>query len=372
MNDFPGSSEDERMRQLLDDAVSDVEPRDSRDSIRSRTVVTPFRSKRPWILGAGAAVVATAATVAAVAVMGGNPGTTGAQDPGFAGPSGAPPSAEGSGMPDPDKSSAPDEEPAPSGMSSDESSAASPELVTVPVYYVGDTSRGPRLFREFHRVQSNGDHISQALNEAVQGTAFDKDYRSDWPTGTVADFGFDGIGDDGFISIRLTTEAVDLRKRPPEMSPEQAALAIEQLIYTAQAATQSRATVEFYLNGERSTSETVLGVRTSEPLSEGDPASVLALVWVIDPAEGARVQSPFKVSGLANAFEANVQWELMQGDAVVENGFTTARECCVMAPYSFKVNAPPGDYTLVVHDSDPSDGEGFAPWQDTKNITVVE
>jgi hypothetical protein len=32
--------------------------------------------------------------------------------------------------------------------------------------------------------------------------------------------------------------------------------------------------------------------------------------------------------------------------------------------------APAGDYLLVVKDSDMSDGEGFAPFQDTKRVTV--
>ena len=70
------------------------------------------------------------------------------------------------------------------------------------------------------------------------------------------------------------------------------------------------------------------------------------------------------MSGLAAAFEANVQWELMQGGTVVKKGFTTAEECCTMAPYSFTVDAPPGDYTIVVHDEDAS-GEGPAR-QDTR------
>ena len=63
-------------------------------------------------------------------------------------------------------------------------------------------------------------------------------------------------------------------------------------------------------------------------------------------------------------------WELKRGDAVVRNGFTTAQECCTLAPYSFTVTAPPGDYTLVVHDTDESDGEGVGTSQDTKDITV--
>ncbi len=63
-------------------------------------------------------------------------------------------------------------------------------------------------------------------------------------------------------------------------------------------------------------------------------------------------------------------WELKRGAPTVRNGFTTAEECCTLAPYSFNVTAPPGDYTLVVHDTDESDGEGIGTSQDTKDITV--
>lgn len=354
MNDFPGPSDDERIRELFDDAVADVEPRDALDAIHSRTKVKAMNIRRNWLLGAGAAAVATAATIAAVAVMGGSPGTTGAQDQGFAG------------------SESPTASSKPSASSEEPTTSSDPagKVMTVPVYYVGETSRGPRLYREFHVVKSHDDKPQAALVEAMTGSPDDPDYRTDWPGGALVYFGFDGIGDDGLISISLTTEEVDLHDRPSGMTEQEASLAIEQLIYTAQAATQTRAPVQFMLNGGRT--DTVLGVPTSEPLAQGQDFDVLAMVWIIEPTEGAKVQSPFKVSGLANAFEANVQWELMQGDAVVDSGFTTARECCTLAPYSFKVNAPPGDYTLVVHDSDPSGGEGFAPWQDTKNITVTE
>jgi hypothetical protein len=43
-----------------------------------------------------------------------------------------------------------------------------------------------------------------------------------------------------------------------------------------------------------------------------------------------------------------------------------------MSPYTFKVQAAPGHYTLVVHDSDESGGEGFPPFEDTKQITVTD
>jgi hypothetical protein len=82
------------------------------------------------------------------------------------------------------------------------------------------------------------------------------------------------------------------------------------------------------------------------------------------------VDRGFRVSGIGAFFEANVVWELRQGDKVVESGFTTAEECCRMAPYSFTVKAPAGDYLLVVKDQDMSDGEGFEPFQDTKRVTI--
>ena len=368
MNDFPGpasgsSGDDERVRRMLQDAVSDVEPRQSLDSIHARTTVTPFQRRRPWVLGAGAAVVATAATVAAVATMGGNPGTTTADDPGFAGSPTAVTSAAGDPSPAPSSTPSATTEPSPTQTDA-------PGPATVPVYYVGDTSRGPRLFREFHQVRS-ADPLLAAVDEAVATDPDDADYRNPWPDGTRAgQVGYDG----DVVTVSLEPgdgQAAGLRQRPDGTSAEEAGIAVEQLVYTAQAALQQgRPPVQFLINGERT--DMLLGVPVSEPVAQGDPLDVLSQVWVIDPAEGAEVTSPFEVSGLANAFEANVQWELKQGDEVIEEGFTTAEEAMRMAPYSFTVKAPPGDYTLVVHDSDPSGGEGFAPWQDTKQITVTE
>ncbi|HZJ06311.1 MAG TPA: Gmad2 immunoglobulin-like domain-containing protein [Nocardioidaceae bacterium] len=350
MNHFPDPSDDERMRRLLNEAVSDVEPRSSLDEIRSRTT-SAGSTRRPWIWGAAAAAVATAATIAAVAMVGGSPGTTGAQDPGVADGS---PTVEATGGTDQPSDGA--DEPT--------------EPVTVPVYYVGETGQGARLFREFHTVTGGvGEAVGLALGEAVGTTPDDGDYRSDWPDGTSVDY-LDEADGAGTLTVNLRNDQTILHNRPAGMSPENASLAIEQLIYTAQGATQTRDPVQFTLDGVRT--DMVLGVPSSEPLAEGDPAEVLAQVWIIEPAEGSRVQSGFEVSGLANAFEANVQWELMQGDEVVKSGFTTAEECCTMSPYSFTVDAPPGGYTLVVHDSDPSGGEGFPPWEDTKSITITQ
>ena len=113
----------------------------------------------------------------------------------------------------------------------------------------------------------------------------------------------------------------------------------------------------------------------SRPVTAAPDDEVLSPVSISSPAEMkgrflGPLPSPLTVTGHAAAFEANVQWDLMQGDTVVEHGFTTARECCTLAPYSFTLTAPPGRYTLVVHEEDASGGEGTPSTMDTKDISI--
>jgi hypothetical protein len=231
---------------------------------------------------------------------------------------------------------------------------------------VGDTSRGPRLYREFDKVGADRPLAIQAVGNAVGVSPGDPDYGSPW-------FGHGAPGvlrvthRGGLITVDLATD-YPVGPRPSGMTGEQARLAVQQVVYTAQGALQSRDPVRILVNDDPV--RTIFGVPTLRPVAHADPGSTLAQVWVTDPSNGQVVTSPFTVTGVANAFEANVQWELMRGGAVVRHGFTTAQQCCTMAPYSFTVKAPAGRYTLVVHDSDASGGAGPAPWQDTKVVTV--
>ena len=331
----------DRVGRLLHDAVSDVEPRGGVDEIHARTA-RPARSTRRWAWGAGAAVAATAATIAAVAVLGGSPGTTPA-DPDVAASGGTP--------------SAPQ-------TSASQAPTGSPDARALPVYFVGDTGRGPRLFREFHREDAGDFALDLAVERALIGNADDPDYGSPWPEGTTHER---AQLSEGVLSVDLSGPVVD---RPAGMSEAEAALALQQLVFTAQAVVQQTVPVTFLVDGRRA--PTVLGVPTGRPVERAAADDVLASVSIGSPGEGATVPSRFTVQGQAAAFEANVQWELMQGDSVVRRGFTTAEECCTLAPYSFTVQAPPGDYTLVVQDTDMSDGEGVGTSQDTKDITIVE
>ncbi len=107
---------------------------------------------------------------------------------------------------------------------------------------------------------------------------------------------------------------------------------------------------------------------SDEPSDTPDPAG--AEILISDPADGAEVGTTFTVTGKAAAFEATVEWELSKDGSVVKEGFTTAEECCTLSPYSFEVTAEPGDYTLTVRNTDPSDGEGKPPAEASVAISV--
>ncbi len=310
-------------------------------------------STRPWFLAAGAAVVATAATIAAFAVIGDDAGTTSSTTTPADSPSGSTDASTTQGS-----------------DSGAQSESATPSTQAVPVYYVGETGQGPRLYREFHRLPtaSADDAVAQGVHEAVAGTPEDPDYETLWPEGSdVAHV--EKSGDTLVVDL---AGARKLHDRPAGMGEHEAQISVDQLVYTVQAGYQDQGPVRFLLDGQ--ITDQLLGVPVSEPLARPDDTSALAQVWITSPAEGATVDSGFTVKGVGAFFEANVVWELRRGDKVVassaKSGPVMAQECCTMAPYTFTVDAPPGDYTLVVTDEDASGGEGPAPFQDTKNITV--
>jgi hypothetical protein len=322
---------DDQLRALLEDAVSGVEPHGSLDDIRSRT--TPSRSRRPWAWGAGGAVLATAATIAAVALLSGPPGTTDA-GPGPAGTTQA---------------------------TGPQTSATERPAHAATAYYVVQTKRGPLLYPESYSVVGDAQQ-EQVVERSVTGRADDPDYGTAWPAGTTLQ---KAQLSDGVLSVDLAGVPAD---RPAGMSQAQAELALDQAVRSTQSAFASKLPVTFLLDGRPT--PTLLGLGTGQPVL-GATDEKLSPVQVDTPPDGATVDSPFTVTGRAAAFEANVQWELVQGTTVVKQGFTTAEECCTLSPYSFEVPAPPGSYTLVVHDEDASGGaEGAGQVEDTKRVVV--
>jgi hypothetical protein len=271
-------------------------------------------------------------------------------------PSDEPAPTEGSEPPEPAEETTPPEQPAPASA-------------TLPAYFVRDTPQGLRLTREFSTVAGDVEPAKDAVTLAVWGQALDPDYRTLWPEGSRA-LTVSASGD--VITVDLTGD--DLSDRPGGMSQEEAELAVQQVVYTAQAVVQQgRIPVQITLNG--AATDQVLGLPASEPFSNASENDTLALVGISSLSEGETVRDRFVVSGVANSFEATVPWEVRQGNKVVAKGSATAEGWMdKLYPWTTTVNVSklaPGTYTFAAMTDDPTGGaEGAGPTEDTKTIVV--
>ena len=253
-----------------------------------------------------------------------------------------------------------------SSASSDPSATSEPQKVAVPVYFVGDTPLGPRLFREFRSLEADNP-ADEALALLTAGDALDPDYGTLLPDGGLR---LESSGPDTIV-VALPDAA--WAERPDSMSTKEAKLAVQQIVYTVQGIVQDRLPVHFSLDGD---SSPVLGLDAAEGFKAAPENNVLAFVNITEPAEGAEVSGSFTASGVANSFEATVPWEVRdESGAKVLEGFATAEGWGDhLYPWQSPVDLStlaPGTYTFVAMTDDPSDGEGGGPTEDTKTITVT-
>ncbi|WP_160006583.1 Gmad2 immunoglobulin-like domain-containing protein [Nocardioides sp. AX2bis] len=237
---------------------------------------------------------------------------------------------------------------------------------TVPVYVVGDTPQGQRLFREFRSVEAS-DPLVAAGEMLTGGSTLDPDYDSLLPTGSFTDV---RQGEDGF---EVVLEDASWTERPDGMTAAQAALAVQQVVYTLQGVAQERQPLRaFTEDGGEAT--TLFGVPTANGVKAAPQLQTLGLVNVTMPEEATVVKDSFTATGVASSFEGTVPWEVRSGGEVVQDGFATADGYLDrLYPWSAEVDVSdldPGTYTFVAMTSDPSGGEGAGPTEDTKTIRV--
>lgn len=361
----PTDDRDRRLAELISGAVEPIEPSERLAEIRRTLQTTPhdkettMSARRPWtyaLLGA----VGTAAVIAAVALASGQLGD---DEPTPADPAASSPTAAESTEP----TEAPDESADESPSASEPTETSSPPAATTAlgIYYVGDTERaGPRLYREFRRGPGELDGALDLLMTEPQ----DPDYRTLWPAGSLASAAMERD------TIVVTVADDSVHDRPSGMSEAEADAAVEQVIWTMQAALGDRAPVQFKL-GDNPINE-VYGVPTSEPLAQGDLLDVLSHLSVTTPEQGATVDGTLRLTGVANSFEANVGWEIRQGGTVVKRGFATAEGWMDerLFPFETKIKVDdlaPGQYTLFATTDDPTGGtEGIGAMTDTKDFTL--
>lgn len=292
----------------------------------------------------------------------------------------------GCGSEQSDSADAPGSTPASTPTGSPDPSASedsTPITVAVPIYYAGDAGGQVRLFREFQQVE--GVALTEAAKLVDGGAPLDPDYRTLWPGETVTSAEATGK----VITVTLNADA--FTERPDGMGERDAELAIQQMVHTLQGVEQSNAAVQFVRSGaegdgsEAEQSEdpsteseptTLFGIDVSEPVKRAGWMRTLAMVNVTVPAQGGQVDGDtLDAEGLASSPEANVPWQILQGDDVVLEGFATAEGWMdKLHPWHVSIDVSdlaPGDYTFVAMTDDPSGGtEGNGPTQDSKEFTL--
>jgi len=317
---------------LMRDAVEDVEPTDRRPELREAVAVASRRRFRKTLAGG---LLAAAVVVTGVAV------TINQTD---------------------------HDEPEPSGppRAIDRSHDRRPAYA---LYYLGDTPQGDRLYREF-RDGPGPQTTPAAAISMLQSEPDDPEYRSLWPAGTFSDAQV--VGDVIQVEVADPAGVGDL---PNGMSPADAELSVDQVIFTVQGAIQQELPVQFTHDG--SPLAQVLGVPTSEPLVAHEPVDVLALVSISAPSDRRVVEDYFSANGRASSFEGNVPWELWAPDGTVVRKGTAQSFGWEDRLYPWATgridvsDLPPGDYTFVVSTADPSGGtDHFVPTVDTRTVII--
>ena len=234
--------------------------------------------------------------------------------------------------------------------------------IVVPVYYATDTGTDLRLVREFRSLPDVGGPALTTARAVLAGTPLDPDYTGLWnPAGQVL-----GVRQvDGVIEVDLSTAAT-----VTTTGSAGAELAVQSLVYAVTGALQSDDPVRLLVDG--APVDELFGVLdTRAPIPRADPLGVRLLVQINDPNEGDVVDGPLTVTGEAAVFEATLPWSVLDaGGAVVQSGVTMTAEGQRFAPFSFTVALDPGDYTVVITENDPSDGEGRPPESDSRAVTV--
>ncbi|WP_322938352.1 GerMN domain-containing protein [Nocardioides bizhenqiangii] len=307
--------DDERLRALLHDAVSDVQPHDGLGEVRRRTRARRTSSRRwaPLLVGAGA--VAATVVVATVVVAGVNS--------------------------DPDS----DEEP-PVASTSTSGSTSDPTTAAAGLYFVSNTATGPRLFREFQAVTPTDDPEQKVLTALQRLTLEprDPDYVTLWP---AESFDTVRIEDDRVVVELGTTDAL-------EGAAGDGRFGVQQAVYTAEAALGDRLPVSFELDDEPA--RRVLGLDVGTLVARDTSFTLTAPVNITDPSEGLLVEDgALSANGTMSTNVRRVEWTLsLDGDSVRQGRATPAD---VEGPDAQATLHAPGWVTGEIDVSDLAPGE---------------
>lgn len=242
--------------------------------------------------------------------------------------------------------------------------SAPADLDGVPVYWIGQSKASFHLYREFRTVPDAGGKVASAVAAMTREKPLDPDYVTPWQPASR-------------VEATTASEAITVDLSPDAFAKgtgsEVAALAVQQLVWTATAAAGTNVPVTITVDGKPYDAWGV--VRLGEPMQRAPQVDVQAPTWVTSPAEGETVPAgKVTFTGTGTAFEGTFLWEVRDAnDAVVADGFTQGGSMGTFGEFSFTATLQPGTYTVEVYQPDESGGEspeGPRMFPDTKTFTV--
>jgi hypothetical protein len=222
--------------------------------------------------------------------------------------------------------------------------APTPGDRAVPVYALGPTAVGPRLYREF-RASAAADPVEGAVAGLAVAPS-DPDYRSPW------------LGLPARVSRSGTTATVTF-DRAPALTWASAQLAAQQVVYTVTAADPRIRAVRVVAPG----------LPAAVATGRAAAAGVMAPVWLLDPVDGGSAGSRLTVSGTASVLAAAVGVEVRRGGEVLARAAATASAGAPgRGEWTATLSVPPGSYVVAAFERSAKDGVEAAV--DTKRVTV--
>ena len=222
---------------LLREAVEDVEPTDRRAELRELVAVSSRSRHLRYAITGGLLAAAVVVTGVAVAVQ---------------------------------QSDEPETQPADSRHAVDRSRENRPAYA---LYYVDETPQGPRLFREF-RTGPGPETTPNTAISMLLSPPDDPDYESYWTAGQL----LGATVDNGVIEVDVD---------PALVAGPLDDLALQQVIYTVQAAAQADVPLPVQFVHDGNPVAEVGGLPTSEPLDSAPQLDVLALASISNPSRTA-------------------------------------------------------------------------------------
>jgi hypothetical protein len=235
--------------------------------------------------------------------------------------------------------------------------------VSLPVYFVGpigDNKPTYKLFRDFIPGELPTDATAAQKAKAALVLAINAQPYSN-TDGYLQPWSGQAIDDvtvkDGLITVHLANAG----SPGAVVGDEVKRLAVQELVWTAQAAIQPTLPVRFEVAGGATT---LFGsISTDHTFTRPAPDRLwedVAPIWVTTPSRDQVLPAakPVVVQGLAIVFEATVNWELSRGSTLVTSGHATASIGAPMqGQYSIDLGRlTPGGYTISVRELSAKDG----------------